>query len=98
MKSGPQQTIKRIAAIAFIGLVVGLTTAFATIAFVELVQYLNEIFSIDPSSRAEIETEYLWLITIAVLTIGGLVVGLILQYGAKPVSYTHLTLPTTRIV
>ena len=83
MKSGPQQTIKRIAAIAFIGLVVGLTTAFATIAFVELVQYLNEILYIDPSSRAEIESKYLWLITIAALTIGGLVVGLILQYGAK---------------
>jgi CIC family chloride channel protein len=83
MKPGPQQTIKRIAAIAFIGLAVGLTTAFATIGFVELVHYLNEILYISLSSRGEIEGEYLWLITIAVLTIGGLVVGLILQHGVK---------------
>jgi CIC family chloride channel protein len=83
MKSGLQQTIKRILAIALIGVVVGLTTAFATIGFVELVHYLNEILYISLSSRAEVEGEYLWLITIAVLTIGGLIVGLILQYGVE---------------
>jgi CIC family chloride channel protein len=83
MKSGLQQTIKRILAIALIGVVVGLTTAFATIGFVELVHYLNETLYISLSSRAEVEGEYLWLITIAVLTIGGLIVGLILQYGVE---------------
>lgn len=83
MESGPQQTIKRIVAIALIGVVVGLSTAFATIGFVELVHYLNEILYISLSSRAGIEGEYLWLITIAVLTIGGLMVGLILQFGVE---------------
>lgn len=83
MSPAPQQTIKRMAAIALVGLLVGLTTAFATIGFVELVHYLTEILYISQSSRAEVEGEYLWLITIAVLTIGGLAVGLILQYGVK---------------
>jgi CIC family chloride channel protein len=83
MNPAPQQTIKRMAAIALVGLVVGLTTAFATIGFVELVHYLTDILYISQSSRAETEGEYLWLITIAVLTIGGLAVGLILQYGVN---------------
>lgn len=83
MKPTPRQNIKRIAAITLVGLLVGFTTAFATIGFVELVHYLTEILYINPSSRADIKSEYLWLITIAVLTIGGLAVGLILQYGVK---------------
>lgn len=65
------------------GLVVGLITSFATIGFVELVHYLTDILYISPSSRAQIEGGHLWLITIAVLTIGGLVVGLTLQYGVS---------------
>ena len=68
-------------AISLVGLVVGLITSFATIGFVELVRYLNDILFISPSSRAQAQSEFLWLITIAVLTIGGLVVGLILQHG-----------------
>ena len=83
MKPAPQKTIKRIAAIALVGLAVGLGTAFATIGFVELVHYLNDILFINQSSRAEVEGDYLWLITMAVLTIGGLAVGLILRYGVK---------------
>ena len=81
MKFGPQQTIQRMLVIPLVGLIVGLITSFATIGFVELVQYLNDILFISPSSRAQAQSEYLWLITIAVLTIGGLVVGLTLQYG-----------------
>jgi len=68
-------------AISLVGLVVGLITSFATIGFVELVRYLNDILFISPSSRAQAQSEFLWLITIAVLTIGGLVVGVTLQYG-----------------
>ena len=83
MNPVPKQTIKRNATVALIGLVVGLTTAFATIGFVELVHYLTEVLYISQSSRAQIEGESLWLITIAVLTIGGLAVGLILQYGVE---------------
>ncbi len=80
MKSGPQQTIKSIAVLATLGLVVGLSTAFATIGFVELVGYLNDVLYISTASRAQVENDHLWLITIAVLSIGGLVVGLTLQY------------------
>ena len=68
-------------AISLVGLVVGLITSFATIGFVELVRYLNDILFISPSSRAQAQAEHLWLVTIAVLTIGGLIVGFILQYG-----------------
>jgi CIC family chloride channel protein len=81
MKLGPQQTIQRMLAISIVGLVVGLVTSFATIGFVELVQYLNDILYVSPSSRAHVEGNRLGLITIAVLTIGGLVVGLTLQFG-----------------
>lgn len=69
--------------ISLVGLVVGLTTAFATIGFVELVHYLSDILYVSASSRAGVENGHLWLITIASLTIGGLVVGLILQYGVE---------------
>jgi CIC family chloride channel protein len=83
MKLGPQQTIQRMLAISLVGLVVGLITSFATIGFVELVHYLNDILYVSPTSRAQIEGVHLGLITIAVLTIGGLVVGLTLQYGVS---------------
>lgn len=63
------------------GLIVGLITSFATIGFVELVKYLTDVLYVSPSSRAQIDSGNLWLITIAVLTIGGLVVGLVLQFG-----------------
>jgi CIC family chloride channel protein len=83
MNPGPQQTLQRMVAIAMVGLIVGLTTAFATIGFVELVAYLNEIFFVSASSRVELDDVQLWLITISVLTIGGLVVGLTLHYGVE---------------
>jgi len=83
MKPRPYQTIQRMLSISLVGLVVGLTTAFATIGFVELVHYLSDILYVSATSRAGVENGNLWLITIASLTIGGLVVGLILQYGVK---------------
>ncbi len=85
MKLRPQQTMQRMLAISLVGLVVGLITSFATIGFVELVQYLTNILYVSPSSRMQLESDNLWLITIAVLTIGGLVVGLVLQYGETQV-------------
>jgi len=81
MKHRPQQTMQRMLAISLVGLIVGLITSFATIGFVELVHYLNDILYVSPSSRAHMEGSHLGLITIAVLTIGGLVVGITLQYG-----------------
>lgn len=69
------------AAISLVGLISGLITAFATIGFVELVHYLNKILFVSAASRADLDGGQLWLITISVLTIGGLVVGLTLRYG-----------------
>lgn len=81
MTFGPHQTIKRMAAISLVGLISGLITAFATIGFVELVQYLNQVLYVSAASRAEIGGGRLWLITASVLTIGGLIVGLTMRYG-----------------
>ena len=83
MKSGPHQKLQRMAAISLVGLVVGLISAFATIGFVELVNYLNDLLYVSAPSRAELDSDKLWLTTIGVLGIGGLIVGLILQFGAE---------------
>ncbi len=83
MKFGPHQSIKRVAAIALVGLVAGLITAFATIGFVELVHYLNDVLYVSASSRTGLDSGRLWLITASVLSIGGLVVGLTLRYGVE---------------
>ena len=83
MKFTPQQTIQRMAAISLVGLVVGLASALATIGFVELVRYLNDILFVSPSSRAGLDPNQLWMITVVVLTAGGLIVGLALQYGVE---------------
>ena len=83
MKPRPQQTIQRMLAISLVGLVVGLIASFATIGFVELVSSLTDILYVSPSSRENMEGDHLGLITMAVLTIGGLVVGLILRYGVN---------------
>ncbi len=83
MKFRPHQTVQRMLSISLIGVVIGMITSLATIGFVELVQYLNDILYVSASSRAGAEHEDLWLITIASLTLGGLVVGLILQYGVE---------------
>jgi CIC family chloride channel protein len=83
MKFEPHQSIKRVAAISLVGLIAGLITAFATIGFVELVHYLNDVLYVSASSRAELGSGRLWLITASVLSIGGLVVGLTLRYGVE---------------
>ena len=68
-------------ALALVGVVVGLLTAFSTIGFVSLVAYLNDLLYITTSSRSELSDVPLALVTIGVLTGGGLAVGLLLQYG-----------------
>ena len=83
MSNGRQNTIPHTAAISLMGLVVGLSTSFATIGFVELVQFLNSALYITTTRRAELGGMQLALITISVLTIGGLIVGLIMQYGVE---------------
>ncbi|TNF86748.1 MAG: CBS domain-containing protein [Gammaproteobacteria bacterium] len=83
MNSGPHQKLQRMAAISLVGLVVGLISAFATIGFVELVNFLNDLLYVSAPSRSGLDSGKLWLTTIGVLSIGGLIVGLILQFGAE---------------
>jgi CIC family chloride channel protein len=78
-----RQSLQQIIAISLAGLIVGLVTAFATAGFVELVHYLNEQLFISASSRANVPTGELAMITIGVLTIGGLIVGLLLRYAVS---------------
>ncbi|MCG6891555.1 MAG: chloride channel protein [Gammaproteobacteria bacterium] len=79
MKPAPQ-TLHHIIAISLAGMIVGLVAAFATAGFVELVQYLNDRLFISALSRENLPAGELAMITIAVLTIGGLIVGLLLHY------------------
>ena len=70
-----RQTLHHLTAITLVGMIVGLVAAFATAGFVEMVQYLNDQLFISTSSRANISDNALALITVAVLTLGGLIVG-----------------------
>ncbi len=77
------QTIQRMLAISLVGLVVGLSAAFATVGFVELVHLLNEALFVTSASRATLDSYHLTWITFITLGGGGLMVGLILQYGTR---------------
>ena len=78
-----QQTLHHITAISLAGMIVGLAAAFATAGFVELVQYLNDQLFISTQSRAILPAGELAFTTIGVLSIGGLIVGLLLHYGVS---------------
>ena len=78
-----RQTLHRVTALTLVGVVVGLLTAFAAIGFVALVQFLNDLLFISTDSRARLAEVPLALATIAVLTLGGLTVGLLLQFGVE---------------
>lgn len=67
--------------IAAIGLVVGTISSFATIGFVEIVHWLNQVLFVATESRASLPSGTLALATILIPTIGGLVVGLVLRFG-----------------
>ena len=71
------------AVLAMIGLAVGSISAFATVGFVELVYWLNQQLYVSSTSRHLLTPGILASITIAVLTIGGLVVGMILHFGVR---------------
>ena len=74
-------TAARIASIAVLGLVVGVLTSLAAIAFVELVLLLNEWLLISPRSRFMVDdTRLLLLATVCVPALGGLVVGLLHRF------------------
>ena len=76
-------TLYRMTVVALIGLIVGTISSFATIGFVEIVHWLNRVLFITLESRAEMQFPTLWIITIMVPTLGGLIVGLILRYGVE---------------
>lgn len=69
--------------VALIGLVVGTISSFATVGFVDLVNWLNRLLLISSESRTGVQPGTLTLITILVPTLGGLIVGLILRFGVK---------------
>jgi CIC family chloride channel protein len=71
----------RMLVVALIGLVVGTISSFATIGFIEIVHWLNQILFITAESRSGLQSSTLTIATILIPTIGGLVVGLILRYG-----------------
>ena len=81
MKAKPHQTIYQMAALSLIGLLIGMITSFTTVGFVELVHDMNRVLFISTGSRAQLAGMELAMVTVAVLTLGGLVVGLILRYG-----------------
>ena len=74
-------TAARIASIAVLGLVVGVITSLAAIAFVEMVFALNDWLLITPRSRFMVDdTRLLLLATVCVPALGGLVVGVLHRF------------------
>lgn len=69
--------------LAIIGLVVGTVSSFATIGFVKLVHLLNQWLYVSFESRHTLAPSPLALMTIATLTLGGLVVGILLHFGVR---------------
>ena len=52
-------TLYRMLIVALIGLVVGIISSFATIGFVETVNWLNRVFYITSESRADVPVDTL---------------------------------------
>ena len=74
-------TAARIASIAVLGLVTGVLTSLAAIAFVELVFLLNDWLLIAPRSRFMMDdTRLLLLATVCVPALGGLIVGVLHRF------------------
>ncbi len=71
----------RMLVIAAIGLVVGTISSFATIGFVEIVHWLNQVLFITAETRSGLPSGTLTIVTILIPTIGGLIVGLVLRFG-----------------
>ena len=82
-KASAHLTIYRMLALSVIGLAVGTISSFATIGFVELVIVLNDFLFVSAESRSQLSTGMLAIVTISALTIGGLIVGIILNLGVK---------------
>lgn len=86
MIASPLQNITsfRFLILAAIACVIGIVVSLAAIAFVEGVHWLNEVLYISPRTRVQVHDPLLLnTATILVPTIGGLVVGILLQKAAK---------------
>ena len=83
MKLRPHQSIHRMAALSLIGLLVGMITSVATIGFIETIHFFNQLLKVSPDSRLGLDSSQLAMFTIAALTFGGLLVGLLLQYATE---------------
>ncbi|MCP4432737.1 MAG: chloride channel protein [Gammaproteobacteria bacterium] len=84
-------TLYRMSVLAGVGLVIGTISSFATIGFVEIVQWINHLLFVSAESRSGEDVVKLTLMTIATLSLGGLVVGIMLHYGVhqkKPLGPT----------
>ena len=80
MRAG-MNTAARIVSIAILGMVVGVLTSLAAIAFVKLVFLLNDWLLIAPRSRFMVDdTRLLLLATVCVPALGGLVVGVLHRF------------------
>ena len=82
-RTGAHLTLYKMLVLSGIGLVVGSVSAFSTIGFVELVHWLNDFLYVNVDARSQLTPGKLAVVTIAALTLGGLLVGLILHFGVK---------------
>ena len=74
-------TLYRMSMLAVVGLVIGTVSSFATIGFVQLVEWLNHLLFVSAESRSGQDLVKLALITFTSLGLGGLLVGIMLYYG-----------------
>lgn len=69
------QTVSRILLIISFALVIGAVASFTAIFFVDAVHYLNRALLIAPDARASLGAYPLMVATVAIPTVGGLVIG-----------------------
>ena len=82
-RTGAHLTLYKMLILSGIGLLVGSVSSFATIGFIELVLWLNDLLFVSVQSRSQLSTGMLAVATIATLSFGGLLVGVILHFGVK---------------
>lgn len=80
----PATIIYRFTVLAVMACVLGVIVSLAAIAFVEAVDWLNNVLLISPRTRVQVQSPILLTAaTILVPTLGGVVVGCLLQHCAK---------------
>lgn len=80
-QTGLRQIVYQILIVTVVAVLVGGCASLAAIGFVEAIYYLNDVFLVSPYARIQAEGQR-WLVagaTVAVPTLGGLLVGLIVN-------------------